>query len=241
MKKLNFIRNAIRFFFFSFISLSLALSTYYVLAEVSVPQEDQTQNAPLASPPASADPRYLSGFGEDNTYTIFYEDRNDNVGCSNGARIYYVQTSNGAFGFSAPTRTNICDTHFVVKDMPVTIGGTTYAYRAWAAVGNNEDHNFYVSNDLVNWTRNPISGTSFTFNDPNGTGLHVYYGFHDVIQLNGNYMGFAETNGSRSLIVWSDEGTNDWDIIAVVGGSGAGPLDLNVGSTGPTPTGNARP
>ena len=216
----------------------LALSTYYVLAEASVPQEDQTKDVPLSLSPATADPRYLSGFGMDNAYTVFYEDRNDHAGCTQGARIYFVSTTSGALGFSAAVKTNICDTHFVVKDMPVTISGTTYAYRAWGAVGGNPSHNFYVSNDLINWERNPISGTTFTFNDPNGTGLSVYYGFHDVIEFNNNYMGFAETNGSRTLIVWSDEGTNDWDIIAVVGGAGAGPLDLNFGPTGPTPTGN---
>lgn len=238
-EKQNFILSAIRIFFFSFMLLSLSLSTYYVFAEVSLPQEDQTQDAPLASPPTSVDPRYLSGIGVDNNYTIFYEDRNDTAGCSYGARIYFVHTINGAFNFSSPVATNICDTHFVVKDWQTTIGATTYAYRAWGSRANNQDHNFYVSNDLVNWIRNPIvPNTSFTFNDPNGTGLHVYYGFHDVVQLNGNYMGFAETNGSRTLLVWSDEGLNDWDIIDIVGGAGVGPLDLDVGSTGPTPTGN---
>ncbi len=218
-----------------FVFMSLSLFTSIVLAESSVPQEDQTQNAPLASPPASANPRYLSGIGTDNEYTIFYEDRADTTDCSYGARIYFVHTTDGAFNLTAPTVTNICDTHFTVKAMPTTIGGTTYAYRAWGSIANNDQHNFYVSNNLITWVRNPISGTSFTFNDPNSTGLHVYYGFHDVIEINSNYMGFAETNTAETVIVWSDEGTNNWDIIAVVGGSNDLPLELGVS---PTPTGN---
>ena len=236
--KLSFFRGyKILFLVFTFISTILFSQS--VLAEVSIPQDDQTQTAPLNIPnPATSDPRYLSGFGVDNAYTIFYEDRADTTGCPYGARIYFVRTIDGPLNFSAPVPTNICDTHFVVKDWPVTIGGTTYAYRAWGSRANNSLHNFYVSNDLVNWIRNPIApNTPFTFNDPSGT-LTVYYGFHDVIQLNRNYMGFAETNGSRTVLVWSDEGTNNWDVIAVVGGAGAGPLDLDVGSTGPTPTGS---
>lgn len=216
--------------------LSLLLTARQVFAEASVPQADQTPNAPLASPPASADPRYLSGFGVDNAYTIFYEDRNDTVGCSYGARIYFMHTSTGAFNLSTPVQTNICDTHFVVKDWQTTIGATTYAYRAWGSRANNEQHNFYVSNDLINWIRNPIAPNApFTFNDPNGTGLHVYYGFHDIIQLNGHYMGFAETNTGETVLVQSNAGTNDWDIVAVVGGSNDLPLELGVS---PTPTGN---
>ncbi len=233
-----FALRAIKTFLNTLIFFSILLSTHQVFAEVSVPQEDQTQDAPLNPPPATADPRYLSGIGVDNNYTVFYEDRADTVGCSYGARIYFVHTTTGAFNFNAPTATNICDTHFVVKDMPITIGATTYAYRAWGSRTNNNQHNFYVSNDLITWIRNPISSTFFTFNDPNGTGLHVYYGFHDVIEINGNYMGFGETNTAETVIVWSDAGTNDWDIIAIVGGIGENPLDLDVGSTGPTPTGN---
>ncbi|MCP4710842.1 MAG: hypothetical protein GY869_19650, partial [Planctomycetes bacterium] len=59
-----------------------------------------------------------------------------------------------------------------------------------------------------------------------------------MIEINGNYMGFGETNTSETVIVWSDAGTNNWDIIAIVGGIGENPLDLDVSSTGPTPTGN---
>ena len=37
---------------------------------------DQTPSSPLANPtPSSFEPRYISGFGLDNTYTVFYEDR----------------------------------------------------------------------------------------------------------------------------------------------------------------------
>ncbi len=237
-KKVSFFRGY-KILFLALTFFSTLLFNQSVFAEVSVPQNDQTQNAPLNIPnPVTSDPRYLSGFGVDNAYTIFYEDRADTAGCPFGARIYFVRTIDGPLNFTAPVATNICDTHFVVKDWPVTIGGTTYAYRAWGSIGNNPQHNFYVSNDLITWIRNPIApNTPFTFNDPSGT-LNVFYGFHDVIQLNGNYMGFAETNGSRTVLVWSDEGTNNWDVIAVVGGAGVGPLDLDVGSSGPTPTGN---
>ena len=221
--------------------ISLILTTVIALAEVSIPQVDQTAIVPLSIPnPGTADPRYLSGFGMDNVYTVFYEDRADTLGCPYGARIYFVQTVNGPFNFSPPVQTNICDTHLVVKNWPVTISGVNYLYRAWGSRGNNPLHNFYVSNDLVNWIRNPGTvppDTPFTFNDPTGT-LTVLYGFHDIVQLNGNYMGFAETATSRTVLVWSDLGTNSWDVVDIVGGAGAGPLDLDVGGTGPTPTGS---
>jgi len=219
----------------------LIVTSSIALAEVSIPQIDQTPLTPLAIPnPATADPRYLSGFGVDNDYTIFYEDRADTALCTYGARIYFVQTVNGPLNFSAPVPTSICDTHLVVKNWPVTISGSNYNYRAWGAIGNNPQHNFYVSNDLVNWVRNPgttPADTPFTFNDPSGL-LNVYYGFHDIVRINGNYIGFAETNGARTVIVWSNLGTNSWDVIDVVGGSGVGPLNLDVGGTGPTPTGS---
>ena len=219
----------------------VVITSRAVLAEVSIPQNDQTPLTPLLVPdPGTADPRYLSGFGLDNTYTIFYEDRSDTAGCAYGARIYFIQTTNGPLAFSSPTATDICDTHLVVKNWPITIDGTTYSYRAWGSIGNNPLHTFYVSNNLSNWIQDPSTsptGLPFTFNDPSGL-LNVYYGFHDIVRINGNYMGFAETNGGRTVLVWSDQGTNTWDVIGVVGGSGVGPLDLNVGGAGPTPTGN---
>jgi len=214
----------------------LLLTSSIVLAEVSVPQTDQTPLSPLPIPnPAAVDPRYLSGYGTDNAYTIFFEDRSDTAGClTPGYRIKFVETSNGPANFSAPQLTDVCDTHFVVKDWPITIGPTTYGYRAWGSGSNNGDHNFYVSTNRINWVRNPLSGVPFNF-----TGSPtVLYGFHDVVQINGNYMGFAETATSRTVIVWSDLGTNIWNVVAIVGGSGVGPLDLNVGGSGPTPTGS---
>ena len=216
-------------------------SIEFALAEVAIPTDDQTQVAPLNAPdPATTDPRYVSGFGLDDNYVIFYEDRADRNGCPYGSRIYFVRAVGSPFNFSSPTQTDICDTHFVVKDWPVTIGGTTYAYRGWGSVGNNPNHNFYVSNDLVHWVANPTTGSFFTFVDDTGTGQTVYYGFHDIIRLNGHYMGFAETNTGHTVIVWSAEGTNDWHVVAVVGGgtsANLGPLYFPTG-IGPTPTGN---
>jgi len=212
----------------------LMLTSGIVLAEVSVPQVDQTNTTPLSIPnPGTSDPRYLSGFGSDNSYTIFYEDRRDFASCPYGSRIYFVQTIDGPLNFSPPVRTNICDTHLVVKNWPITIGGTDYYYRAWGSRGNNSQHNFHVSTDMINWVTNPITSTPFTFSDPS-----VFYGFHDIVQINNNYMGFAETNGSRTVLVLSDLGTNVWNVVGVVGGVGVGPLDLDVGLTGPTPTGS---
>ena len=109
---------------------------------------DQTPDKPLVNPlPNSYHARYVSGFGLDNVFTIFFEDRKD------GNRIKFVTTTSGPEGFPAgATATNIQDTHFLVKPWSITVNGTVYAYRAWAAVGNNKDLTFYVSNDLVNWT-----------------------------------------------------------------------------------------
>lgn len=200
-------------------------------AEVSIPQQDQTPITPLVVPGPAVRPRYISGFGVDNAYTIFYEDRNDTAGCTFGSRIYYHQTSSGPLGLSASTRTDICDTHFIVKNWPITIGATTYAYRGWGAVGNNPDHTFYVSNNLTNWTQ---VGPFFNF--PNPFGDQILYGFHDIVQLNGNYIGFAESAGGHTYIIWSDNGDQTWSVIARVGGSA--PTDHLVLPASPTPTGN---
>ena len=158
------------------------------LAEVTQPPPDQTPSTPLSDPdPALVNPRYISGFGMDNNYTIFYEDRN--AGCAPGQyTIYFNQTTTGAMGFSnTSTATDICDTHFTASNEAITIplphpSAGTYAYRGWASAGNNPNHNFYVSNNLTNWT---LINT-FTFNDPGGVlnaGENVYYGFHDVIEI----------------------------------------------------------
>ncbi len=219
---------------------SLALGTTPAWADDPVPITviDQTPTQPLANPePSSFQPRYISGFGLDDTFTVFFEDRD------NGGLISYNQTTGGPQGFApTSTATNIADTHFVVKDWPINVGGTDYAYRGWGAVGNNPQHRFYVSNDLTTW----ILSSTFTIpNDPSFTNANgsVYYGFHDVILLNGTYYAFAESNCSQTMIVSSTTGTDDWSAFASVGGApGDGPLELPAGVTnGWTPSGNFFP
>jgi hypothetical protein len=185
--------------------------------------------------PNSYQPRYISGFGEDDSYTIFYEDRD------NSNLISYVTTTTGPAGFgSSGTATNITDTHFCVKDWPITIDETGYAYRGWGSVGNNPTHRFYVSNVLATW----ILVTDFTI--PNAGSFtdarsYVYYGFHDVILLNGTYYAFAEANSGETMIVRSTAGDTLWEAFDKVGGtqSGDGPLQVRSGVTnGWTPSGN---
>jgi hypothetical protein len=184
---------------------------------------------PLENPdPLQSQPRYVSGFGQDDEFTVFFEDRNDN------GRIYFVTTTSGPTGFPiTPTATNVTDTHFLVKDWPVTVEGTTYAYRAWASVGNNPDHHFYVSNNLTDWTL--ISTFTITNKPPITDSVfgHVYYGFHDVIQINGTYYAFAETNNARTVLVSSTTGTDDWFAFASLGSyansPAFGPLQLPEG------------
>ena len=49
---------------------------------------DQTPTSPMAQPdPNGSDPRYISGFGLDNAFTLFFEDR------SAAGRISFVQTA----------------------------------------------------------------------------------------------------------------------------------------------------
>jgi Ig-like domain-containing protein len=175
---------------------------------------DFNTTQPLQNPtPNSYQPRYISGFGQDDNFTVFFEDRDA------AQAISFVQTGSGANGFpSSVTTTNIADTHFCVKDWPITIGATSYAYRAWGSVGNNTSHNFYVSNNLTNWTlistfTIPIS-TSF-----NGTAHgFVYYGFHDVIKINGKYYAFGESNESETQLCVSANGDDNWEAIAAIGG-----------------------
>ncbi len=183
----------------------------------------QTPTEPLANPvPADFQPRYISGFGIDDTFTMFFENRNK------GGRIFYNRTTSGPLGFApVSTATNITDTHFLVKDWLTTRDGTNYAYRAWASGENASQHNFYVSNDLTNWV------LSSTFTIPNalsfaGARGSVYYGFHDVILLNGTYYAFAEANSGQTMIVSSTLGTDDWVAFDSVGGTLAadGPLQL---------------
>lgn len=205
-------------------------------AQFTVTVTDQTPTAPLTNPaPGSFEPRYISGFGADGNFTVFFEDR------ALGNRIYYAATTSGPTGLpaAATATTIIPETHFVVKDWPITIASATYAYRAWGSVGNNLDHHFYVSNDLTNWTL--VS----TFTIPNAasfTEAHgfVYYGFHDVILLNGTYYAFAESNQSQTMLVRSTDGDDVWEAFASIGGRpGDGPLELPSGvSVGWTPTGS---
>ncbi len=214
-----------------------------VLAESSIPQTDQTPVQPLNIPnPGTTQPRYISGFGTDNTYTIFYEDRLDVIGCAFGSRIYFVTTTNGPLNLSAPTITNICDTHLIVKDWPITIGANTYAYRAWGSHGNDPLHTFYVSNNMITWTTIYLGVGMFS--DPTNVlmGDTILYGFHDIIQINNNYIGFVESAGGSTYIAWSDLGDQSWTIMARVGGAVAGATPLNLyffpGITGPIPSSN---
>jgi LPXTG-site transpeptidase (sortase) family protein len=230
--------NVKRPLFLIIVLLASSILAQSVSAEASIPQQDQTPLAPLSSPQAPpAEPRYISGFGLDNTYTIFYEDRRVDSGCPASSyryRIYFNQTSTGPFGFTGTsTATNICDSHFKVKNWPITIGGTTYAYRGWGAGTYTSMHNFYVSNDLIHW----ILEATFTFSHPSD---EILYGFHDIIQLNGQYMGFVESAGGHTYIVSSPTGDQNWTVVAQVGGSGVvdAPLNLSFTSAGPIPTGD---
>jgi len=208
---------------------------------------DMTPANPLTNP-SGAQPRYISGFGLDDTLTLFYEDR----ATGSPAIIYYDQTTSGPTGFVAVgTQTNLVDsggnligplrdTHFEVKPWPITIGGTTYAYRAWGAVGNNPQHNFYVSSDMINWR------LIATFTIPNAPGFtdargFVFYGFHDVIRINGTYYAWGESNGGQTMMVRSVNGDDVWEAFDSVGGTDPddGPLYLRPpDGSGPTPTGN---
>ncbi len=223
-----------RLAFLIMILLASSVLVQSALAEASIPQQDRTPLAPLAkpnSPPAK--PRYISGFGLNNAYTIFYEDRVA-PGCTANYPIYFNQTSSGPLGFAATsTATDICDSHVLVKNWAITIGATTYAYRAWGAGNYSGSHNFYVSNNLVNWTL----VAPFTFDHPSDG---ILYGFHDIIQLNGHYIGFVESAGGHTYIVSSPTGDQNWTVVAKVGGSDVSdaPLNLSFTSDGPIPTGD---
>jgi len=198
---------------------------------------DQTPTAPLANPaPASYAPRYISGFGVGDAFTVFFEDRNA------AQRISSVATSTGPEGFPVgATATNTADTHFVIKNWPITIFGIPFAYRAWGSDGNNPYHRFYVSNDPTSWLepypRFTIpNAASFT-----GARGFVYYGFHDVILLNGTYYAWGESNGGQTMLVRSVNGDDVWEAFDSIGGTQPtdGPLEIPVGvANGWTPTGN---
>lgn len=213
--------------FLIFISLSICIDQSLAGTFGPVSIVDRSPTTPIGTPtPSSFAPRYISGFGSDNTFTIFFEDRDD------GQRIKYLSTTTGPNGFPvAPTSTNIVETHFVVKNWPINIGGNPYQYRAWGSVGNVPEHNFYVSNDLTNWTL--VS----TFTIPNASGFvgrgFAYYGFYDVVFINGTYYAFSETNGGQTIIVRSANGDDIWEAIASVGGTlpGDGPLQMPESAT----------
>jgi len=197
---------------------------------------DQTPQQPLSKPtPADFQPRYISGFGTDENFTVFFEDRD------NSGKISYASTENGPLNFpSTSTETNITDTHFLVKKWPIEINGTTYAYRGWGSVGNNADHHFYVSDNLTDWTlvSTFTIANAASFSNARGS---VYYGFHDVIELNSTYYAFGESNGGQTMMVRSSNGDDDWEAFASVGGndSGDGPLLIpSTASNGWTPRGN---
>jgi len=192
---------------------------------------DQTPDAPLANPtPANFQPRYMSGFGSNDTFTVFFEDRD------HGSAISFVSTTTGPTGLSSnATPTGITNTHFCVKDWPINIGGTNYNYRGWGSVGNNADHDFYVATDLTNWTW--IS--RFTVTNAPGydtSGYTTYYGFHDVIKLNGTYYAWGEGSGGQTFVLRSANGDDGWEQFASVGGSSPthGPLQM---PESPTPSG----
>ncbi|MHC1739608.1 MAG: sortase [Anaerolineaceae bacterium] len=220
-----------------------SLGATSVHADTTIPQQDQTPLQPLSNPsPSGSEPRYLSGFGTDNSFTIFYEERKDTAGCgANLFRIYFNQTTSGPFGLaSSSTKTNICESHFLAKNWPITISGTTYSYRAWGARDYSGNHAFYVSNNLTNWTQIYLGPGMFTDPDNVTHGDAILYGFHDIVNLNNNYTGFAESAGGNTYIVWSDDGDANWKVIAQVGGCNLGNAPLNLGFTnfGIIPTGN---
>jgi hypothetical protein len=196
---------------------------------------DRTPTAPLKKPaPSSFLPRYISGFGSGDSFKVFFEDR------AAAYKISQVSTTRGPTGFrSRVTGTNIRDTHFVIKDWPIKIGGTDYAYRAWGSVGSNLDHHFYVSNNLTKWTLTSTFTIPYAAGFTNALG-QVYYGFHDVVKLNGTYYAFAESNRSQTMIVRSAKGDGVWEAIESVGGRyGDGPLELPEGvHHGWTPSGS---
>ena len=195
---------------------------------------DQTATAPLANPvPTNCDPRYISGFGSNNEFSILFEDR------SKTNLIAFVSTTTGPTGFqAAAVSCVITDTHLLVKQMPITVNGTAYQYRAWASVGNNRDHKFYVANELTNWV------VVSTFWVTNAVGFtpdeFVYYGFHDVMLINGTYYGWGEGNGGGTMMIRSPTGADNWEAFAGVGGvhTNDGPLLFTIGGGGPTPSGS---
>jgi len=201
---------------YTFLSMIFVLVSATLLAQTfDLVVVDQTPTAPLANPvPANFQPRYISGFGQGSSYTVFFEDRD------NGNAISFNTTTTGPTGFSATsTVTNVVgETHFCVKDWPIEIGGVNYNYRAWGSVGNNPLHRFYVSNDLTNWTLVSTFQIPIAASFSNARGL-PFYGFHDVYMVNGNYYALGESNLGQTMICKSANGDDVWEAIGSIGGT----------------------
>jgi hypothetical protein len=205
--------------------------TTSLFPQTFIPQSvtDQTPSSPLSNPtPGSHKIRYISGFGSDNSFKLFFEDRN--VISGGLYRITYLPTTAGPTGFPATgTGTNVYATHFFIKDWPINVSGTDYAFRGWGS-DNSPIHKFYVSNDLVTWTF--VDTFSFrdasTFTNRRGW---VYYGFRDILKINGTYYGFAEANSGETMIVRSAAADDRWEAFTKVGGSSRsdGPLQIPAG------------
>jgi len=206
----------------------IVVSNATLAGQIQAVATDMTPIEPLPNPlPDKHQPRYLSGFGSGDSFTLFFEDRDKDSGIS------YVRSTDSPDGLPAlATPTNVKDTHFCVKDWPITINGTNYAYRAWGAMWNTPDHRFYVSNDLTTWQLVNTFRIPTLSGVPGGT---VYYGFHDVVCLNGSYYAWGECNIGHTLICRSAKGDDVWEAFDRVGGFFAGPLQLPAVGT---PTGS---
>jgi hypothetical protein len=227
------------------IKISVVLSGLFVsglFSQTFIPQAltDQTPTSPLTNPvPSSFQPRYMSGLGSGNTFQLFFEDRT--TGGPDRYPISFVSTITGPEGLSsACTVSDISETHFLIKAWPITHKGTEYAYRAWGSHGNDTQHEFYVSNDLTHWV---MACKSFTI--PNATGFvplgYVYYGFHDIMLINGTYYAFAEANSGETFLARSANADSVWEAFARVGGTyySHGPLAARDSTlTGWKPSGN---
>ncbi len=196
---------------------------------------DVSATNPLANPsPTNLEPRYISGIGSNDTFTVFFEDRMRNYG------IYYASTVCGATGLpETAVSCSITSTHFCASDLAITFDGTNYAYRGWGCPTSfNRDHYLYVANELSNWIR---VATFRITNAPGftGDGTDVAYGFHDVVLINGTYYGWVETLGGATCMARSPDGATNWEVFASAGGNDPtdGPLWF-AGGNGPLPTGN---